>query len=169
MTRGLGRAEAVDDVDGGGEEHAMALETGGVAQRAGQMGFADSGGSEQHDVGVILEEAELEEVLDLHAIDLFGRGPVPAGHGFKDWKARGGQASCDAAIVGAGGFTGGQGFEVTEMGVACLGRLLGRRGGVFFHVTELQRLQMSLETRRQSAGRRGRWSGRGGFCFHGEG
>src|SRR4051794_4986651 len=93
----------------------MALEAGGMAQSASEVGFADAGGAEQDDVGGGLEEAELEEVLDLHAVDLFGPRPIPAGHGFEDGEAGGGQAPGDGAVVVGGAFPGGQGFEVGEV------------------------------------------------------
>ena len=36
----LGRHQRVDDIDGAGEEHRVALEAGGIAQRRGEVGFA---------------------------------------------------------------------------------------------------------------------------------
>jgi hypothetical protein len=39
---GDGGAEGVDDVDGGGEEHGVAAQAGGVTEREGQMRFAQT-------------------------------------------------------------------------------------------------------------------------------
>ena len=73
---GLGGVEGVDDINGVGEENAQARLAGGVAERGGEMGFAQSDEAEDENVGLIVDELETEEILDLEAIDFFG--PVPA-------------------------------------------------------------------------------------------
>jgi hypothetical protein len=112
----------------------MALEASGVAQGASEVGFADSGGAEQDDVGASLQEAKLEKMLDLHAVDFFGPRPIPASHGFEDRETGGGQAPSDGAVVLGGAFTGGKGFQVGEVGGSDTGCLLGGGGGVRFHI-----------------------------------
>jgi len=41
--------EGVDDVDGGGEQDAVALLTGGMAQGGGEVGFAQADQTEKGD------------------------------------------------------------------------------------------------------------------------
>jgi hypothetical protein len=112
----------------------MALEAGGVAQGASEVGFADSGGAEQDDVGASLQEAKLEKMLDLHAVDFLGPRPIPASHGFEDREAGGGQAPGDSAVMLGGAFPGGQDFQVGEVGGSGAGGLLGGVGSVRFHI-----------------------------------
>ena len=72
---GLGFAKVVDHTEGGGEEGRLVGEAGLVGDGSGDVGLADAGGADEDDVGILLEEVETEEVLDLLAVDLFGPGP----------------------------------------------------------------------------------------------
>ena len=68
--------KVVDDADGVGEEHGRALLTGRVAQSGGEVGFSETDISQEHDVGLLLEELHPEEVLHRQAVDFLG--PVAA-------------------------------------------------------------------------------------------
>ena len=107
---GLGGVQGVDDVDGVGEEHVHALLAGGVAEGGGEVGLAESDGAEQDDVGVIPDELEAEEILDLKAVDLFGPVPAEGVEGLDDGEA----GALDAAGDGAVGAQ--VGFALDELG-----------------------------------------------------
>lgn len=60
----------------------MAGQTGGVAQGAGEMAFAQADPAEKDDVGVVVEEGQAQEVLHLGTVDFLGPGPVEGIEGF---------------------------------------------------------------------------------------
>ena len=147
LVRGVGGVEAVDDIDGGCVEDGMALQAGGMPQGASEVGFAHPGGAEQDDVGASLEEAELEQVLDTTWMrliflgqDLFQPAMV---------LRTGKRASVNRRVTvrswWAAGFTGGEGFQVSEVGGPGAGGLLGGGGGVRFHIAQAEGAQMGSE------------------------
>ena len=101
---GLGGVEGVDDVDGVGEEDALAVLAGGVAQRGGEVGFAKADEAQEDDVGFVADELEAKEVLDLQAVDLFGPVPAEGVQRFDDGEAGGLEAPGDGAAGPQGGF-----------------------------------------------------------------
>ena len=72
---GLRSDRCVDDVDGAGEQYRVASQAGRVTQRRHQMALAQSGARDEHDVGVLLDEVQVKQVLDEQSVDL--GGPVP--------------------------------------------------------------------------------------------
>ena len=72
----LGGGERVDDVHGGCEQRRHVVKAGGVRERDGQVGFAQTDAPDEHDIGVLFDKAQAEQILDLDAVDLAWPGPV---------------------------------------------------------------------------------------------
>ena len=142
---GLGGVQGVDDVDGVGEEHAHALLAGGVAERAGEVGFTEPDGAEQDDVGVVLDELETEEVLDLEAVDLFGPVPAEGVEGFDDGEAGGLDAAGDGSVGAQVGFAGDELGEVVEVGDGVFGGGGGEWLAVLFEEGQAQGVEVGVE------------------------
>ena len=51
-------------------------------ERQGQVGFAQAHCAQKEDVAMLGQPVEMEEVLDLGTIDLFGPGPIEVVEGF---------------------------------------------------------------------------------------
>jgi len=118
LATGFSGAKPVHDVDCGGKEHAMAAQAGCIAQRDGQMAFSDPRGTGEDNVGAGVDEVQLQEVFDLHAVDLGGPVPIPSGHGFSDREASVMDAALDAAVMAQGDFTGDEFLKVLEVTAA---------------------------------------------------
>ena len=86
----LSGAAGVARLNGGGKEHVVALQAGGVAQGGGRMSFAQTDPADKHDADFVLEEGQAKEVLHLGLVDLLRPGPVELIEGFDDRKASGG-------------------------------------------------------------------------------
>jgi len=115
---GLGGGEGVDDLDGGGKEGGDVVEAGVVSEGEGEMCFAEADAAEEDDIGVEVDEAEAEEVLDLGAVDRGGPGPVELIEGLEHGEASGLGAAEDAAIVAGGGFEFGEAEEEVDVAEA---------------------------------------------------
>ena len=100
-------AEGVNHVDGIGEENAYTLLAGGVTKRGGEMGFAEADGAQEDDVGLVMNELESEEILDLKAVDFLGPVPAEGVEGFDDGEA----CRMDAPGDGTVGTQGGLAFD----------------------------------------------------------
>jgi hypothetical protein len=102
------------------------------------VGFAEADGAEQDDVGVVMDELESEEVLDLEAVDLFGPIPAEGVEGFDDGEAGGLDAPGDGAVGAPGGFAGDESGEVVEVGEGRFGGGGGERLAVLFEEGQAQ-------------------------------
>jgi hypothetical protein len=98
----LGGGQIVDDTDGVGEEDGVPLLAGGVAQSGGEMSLADARRPEKDDVGLLDDEAETEEVLNLEAVDLPGPVPLELLQGVEDGEAGRLDAPFDEALAALG-------------------------------------------------------------------
>jgi len=58
LPRGLSGGQGVDDINGGSEQNAVALETGLIAEGGCQMGFAETDTAKQNAIGFLLDEVE---------------------------------------------------------------------------------------------------------------
>ncbi len=76
---GVDRGEFAEQACCCGEAHGMAFEDGAVGDIGGDGGLADAVGSDQDEVGVLLEEVEAHEVLDGHAVAAPWPVPVEVG------------------------------------------------------------------------------------------
>jgi hypothetical protein len=76
IAMGLRCRECVDDIDRGGKKCRIAAQTGGVPEGDTEMTFAQAHiGNEDH-VGVVLNEAQAKEILNLWPVDLLRPTPV---------------------------------------------------------------------------------------------
>ncbi len=62
------------------------------------MGFAQPDGSKKDDVGLLRQELQTEEVLNLEAIDFLGPIPMELLQGFENRKARSLDAQLDGVL-----------------------------------------------------------------------
>lgn len=151
---GFGGAKPVNHVNGGGKEHAMAAQAGCIAQSDGQMAFSDPGGTGEDNVGAGVDEVQLQEVFDLHAVDLGGPVPIPSGHGFGDREAGVMDAALDASVMAQGDFAGDEFLKVLEVTVAVASGLFGGLHGIFEYVSQTQAAEVVLESGVWPSGRR---------------
>ena len=79
-----------------------ALLTGCVTERSGEMGFTETHKPQEDDVGLIVNELETEEVLDLEPIDFFRPVPAEGVEGLDDREAGGLDTPGDGAVVAQG-------------------------------------------------------------------
>lgn len=165
---GLGGAERVDDLNGVGEEHAMAVLAGGVAQGGGEMGLAQADEAEEHDIGLFLDKAQAEEILDLQTIDLFGPVPAERVEGLEHGEARRFNAAQQRAIGAGVGFALNEAFEVGEMIAVGGGRLGGGGAAMRFAVRQLEIVQTAHQGGVRLAGWVSDFCGDGGWR-HGKG
>src|SRR5262249_61192353 len=96
--------QRVDDVDGGGEEHGVSTNAGGMAKRNGDVRLAEADGADEDDVGLTFNEGQPEQVLDLRAVDLLGPAPLKILERLEHGEARVFDAPLDGAVLAQGGF-----------------------------------------------------------------
>jgi hypothetical protein len=123
----------------------MAVLTGGVAKGGGEVRFAQSDEAEEDDVGVVLDEVEAEEVLDLEAVDLLRPVPAEGVEGLDDREAGGLDAAGDGAVGAQGGLAFDELCEVVEVGEGTFGGAGGQRPAVFFGEGHVEGLEMAVE------------------------
>ena len=146
LATGFCGAKPVDHVNGGGKENAMAAQAGCIAQRDGQVAFSGSCRAGKDNVGAGVDEVQLQEVFDLHAVDLGGPVPIPSGHGFSDREAGVMDAALDAAVMAQGDFTGDEFLKVLEVTAAVASGLFGGLNGIFEYVSQTQAAEVVLES-----------------------
>jgi len=135
----LGGGKVVDDVDGVGEENGVAVQAGGIAQGGGEVGLADADGAQKDDVGLVTEELEAEEVLDLEAVDFFGPVPAELFEGFQDGEAGLLDAALDEALEALVVFALDQALEVLKVVVVLFG---GQAGGLLVVLLDVGQLEV---------------------------
>jgi len=143
----LGRGQGVDDIYGGGEEHRVSVQAGGVAERDRQMRLAEADIAYQHDIGVGRDEGEAEQVLDLRPVDLPGPAPLEVLKGLEHGEARIPDAALDAAVLAQRGLAFCELREVIDVRALLPGRLVGCGLIVGLEVAQLQPLQLALQSR----------------------
>src|SRR5215831_7656203 len=74
--RALGGGQGIDDINGTGKKHGVALQAGLIAQGGRQMRFPQSYSSQKNEVCFVLDKRQAEVILDLEAVN--PGGPVPA-------------------------------------------------------------------------------------------
>ena len=101
---GLSGGVCVDDVNGCGKEHGLALEAGSMGQGDGEVGFTQTDPAEKNNVGVILYKVEAEKVLHGGSIE-FGRpAPIELCKSLNDRETSGAQAPFDFVVSTLVGF-----------------------------------------------------------------
>ena len=78
----LGGQEGVDQIHRGDPTDRVSPMAGVRGERQGQMSFAQAHSTQKEDVAMLGQPVEMEEMLDLGAIDLFGPGPIEIVEGF---------------------------------------------------------------------------------------
>ena len=141
----LGGSQGIDDFDGGGEAHGMALETGEVPQGDGQMGFAEADPAAEDDIDVLVDEIEAGGMLDLLSVDFLGMTPVKLFEGFKIGETGVFEALFDLPLRSFLGFLGDEFGEELEVGKLFLRRLLG--GGLIMlaQIGEVEEFELLVE------------------------
>ena len=112
---GLRGGQRVDDVDGAGEQHRVPALASGVAQGRHQMALAQADAGDEHDVGVLGDEVQVEQVLDLRPVDLGGPVPVELVEVLSTGKRAWLDAALHAPILARGGLTVEQLAEVVQV------------------------------------------------------
>jgi len=146
LASGFCGAKPVDYVNGGGKENAMAAQAGCIAQGGGQVCFSGPRRAGKDHVGAGVDEVQLQEVFDLHAVDLGGPVPIPSGHGFSDREAGVMNAALDASVVAQGDFTGDELLKVLEVPLAVASGLFGGLNGIFQYVSQTQAAEVVIES-----------------------
>ena len=137
--------DGVDDVDGAGEEHRVCAQAGGVAQGGEQMGLSEAGRRNEDGVAVLGEPMQLEQVLDLGAVDLGGPVPVELFERLEHGETRVLDAALHAAIGTRGAFGAGEFAQVVQMGPLLFGRGAGDALAVLAHERQVQFGQLPIE------------------------
>ena len=143
----LGGRQIVDDTDGVGEEDGVSLLAGGVAKGGGEVGLADADRAEEDDVGLLGDEAETEEVLNLEAVDLPGPVPLELLQGLEDGEAGRLDAAFDDALAALGVLALDQAAEVLDMIPVAGGGFAGEIGVVTEEIGQLEFVKMLGEER----------------------
>ena len=99
---GAGRGgQGVDDVDGGGEVHAIAAQAGGMTEGDQQMSFAEPNVTQQDSVGFLADELQTEQILQLRTVDFLRPAPVELIEGFEHGEAGEADTTLRAAVFAA--------------------------------------------------------------------
>jgi hypothetical protein len=72
----LSRLQVIEHLDGRHIQDAVASLACALAQGDSQVSLAQSNCAHEHDVRVVLEELEAEELFDGHLVDLLGPAPL---------------------------------------------------------------------------------------------
>ena len=111
---------------------------GGVAQGDGQVAFAQADAADEDGVGLVLDELEAEEVLDLEAVDLGGPGEVELLEGLEDGEAGLLDAALACPVLAAGGLAFDQAAQEVDVGPLVFGGLGGQFLAVLLHERQVQ-------------------------------
>ncbi len=141
----LGGRQVVDDTDGVGKEHGVAFLAGGVAQGGGQVGFAQADSAQEHHVGVLGQELQAEEVLELEAVDFLGPVPPELFKGFEDREAGGLDPPFNGALAALVYWPSMRRAQVFDVVPVVLGGLLGQFPVMVLHEGQFQIFQVLLE------------------------
>ena len=136
-----GGREGVDDVDGAGEQHRVAAGTRGLTQGDTQVSFAETDGAQEDHVGLLLDEVQTEEVLDLRSVDFLRPAPLELIEGLLHREARPSDALRETFILAAGHLALDQALQVIEVPPALLGGGLGEFMVIRTDMRQLQALQ----------------------------
>ena len=109
------------------------------------MGFTDADHAEEDDVGMIVNELEAEEILDLEAIAFLGPVPAEGIEGFDDREARGLDAPGDGTVGTQGGFAFDELGEVGEVGDGVFGSGCGQRLAMLLEEGEVQGIEVGVK------------------------
>ena len=142
---GLGSGEGVDDVDGAGEQHGVALFAGTPGECDGQVRLPQADPADEDDVAGLLDEVQAEQVHHLLSVDPFRPGPVEGIEGFVDGESGEADAPGDGAVAALGGLAFEKAGEQGQMVPLVLGGGGDELVIVFAHEGELQGVEVGVE------------------------
>ena len=144
---GLRRGQGVDDVDGGGEEHGVATDAGGVAESKRDVRLAEADVADEDDVGVGGDKGQTEQVLDLRAVDLFWPAPLKVFDGLEHGEAGFSDAPLDGAVLAHRGLALDQLRQILKVRELLVGGFAGEVLVVAFDVGEVQAIELRVQSR----------------------
>lgn len=139
---GLGSRERVDDVDRGGEEDRVAAQAGCVTKGDGEVAFSEADVGDEDHVGMVLNELQAEEVLNLWPVDLLGPAPVELIQCLEHREAGEADTPLDAPIFTLLGLTLDQPGDILDVRPMLGGGCLRQRFIVFKQIGQLEVAQM---------------------------
>ena len=142
----LGGGERVDDVDGGGKEHGVASDAGGMTEGDGAVSLAQANCTNEDDVGVGCDKGQAEQILDQRAVDLFWPVPLKVFHRLEDGKAGFFNASLDGAAFALGGLALDQLGQVRKVGELPLSGCGGEILVMAFYMGEVEGIELRVQT-----------------------
>ncbi len=110
-----------------------------MSQRHHEMAFAQPGAGDKHDVGVLLDEVQVKQILDEHAVDLGGPVPVKLIKRLENGKASLVDATLHPAVIARGGLAADQLREVVQVSELFVGGTLGERLMILQRERQLER------------------------------
>ena len=145
IAMGVSRAERVDDIDRRGKEYRVAAQTGAVPKGDTQMAFTQADvGNEDH-VGLFLDKAQAEQVLDLWPVDLLRPAPVELIEGLEHRKAGESDPSLDTAVFAPVGLALDESRQIVDMRPLFGSGFLDQRFKVLEHIRQLETRQVRAQ------------------------
>ena len=141
----LGGDEVVDGFDGSGVEDLVASLAGLQRDGGGEVCFADTDGTDQDAVVLVLDEAQAGQMLDLGAVDACGPLPIEGVERFERGQAGGFDTPFGAAFLSGEGFAVEEFVQVFECAGLFLKRLPVEALVVLSHPGQLECLQGALD------------------------
>src|SRR3569833_2881029 len=119
---GRGRGEFQDQIDSRGEEIRVAARAGSAPEGNRLMRFAESGGTAQEKhIGLLRDELEMVQVLDLGPGDFLRPAPLKLIQGFKQREASHPDASLETLVIPMGDLPLHEALEVLEVTPTLIG------------------------------------------------
>jgi hypothetical protein len=118
---------------------------GSMTEGAGDMSLAKANGTNEDDVGVVCDEGQTEQVLDLRAIDLFWPAPLKVFHRLEDGEAGLSDAPLDSAALAPGSFALDQLGEIRKVRDLLLSGCGGQVLVVALYVGEVQGIELRIQ------------------------
>lgn len=130
-SRELNSGQRIDDIDGAGKECRLSMQARGVRQGDRQMCLADTNAAEKDNIGMLLQEAQAKEVLNLGAVDLVRETPVELIKRLDPGQTSRLHPALNQRLIAASDFADDQRFQKAAMAPGCLGCLATDRGMMF--------------------------------------
>ncbi len=93
------RGEVAEQLAGAGEQHGVAVDQGLMGDVAGERRLSDAVGTDQDDVGGIVEEVERHQGFEGGAVAAFGPGPIEVAGRFEAADVSGPEPALEAAAA----------------------------------------------------------------------
>jgi hypothetical protein len=103
----------------------ISFDAGVMSESDSQMGFTEAGTADENDVGAVGEEIELEEMLNMHAVDFIGMAEVIGIEGSEEWETGVVKAALGGALRALFEFTANEFVEEVDVAVSLGNGMLG--------------------------------------------